>query len=72
MIFNEHHTDDDTLLLLPALYGIDINKLKVSVTEEKKYSHYVFEEAGFQVDVQEVMYEDPSHEWMPTINLYCI
>ena len=31
----------------------------------------MFEEAGFQVDVQEVMYEDPSHEWTHTINLYC-
>ena len=29
MIFNEHHTDYDTLLLIPALYSIDINKLLV-------------------------------------------
>ena len=24
---NEQHTDDDTLLLIPALYGTDINNL---------------------------------------------
>ena len=27
IIFNECHTDDDTLLLIPALYSTDINKL---------------------------------------------
>ena len=27
MIFIERHTDDDTLLLLPALYSIDIKKI---------------------------------------------
>ena len=70
MIFNERHTDNDTLLLLPALYSIDINKLYVSVIEEKKYSCDMFKQAGFQVDVQDVKYEDPSHEWMHTINLY--
>ena len=31
----------------------------------------MFEEAGFLVYVQEVTYEDPSHEWTHTINLYC-
>ena len=31
----------------------------------------MFEEAGFQVDVQEVTYEDPSHKWTHTINFYC-
>ena len=31
----------------------------------------MFVEAGFQVDVQGVTYEDPSHEWTHTINLYC-
>ena len=37
MIFNERHNDDDTLLLIPALYSIDnINKMEVSVIEEKK------------------------------------
>ena len=47
MIFNERHTDDDTLLLIPALYSIDINKLSVFVIEEKKQSRDIFEEAGF-------------------------
>ena len=27
IISNERHTDDDALLLIPALYRIDINKL---------------------------------------------
>ena len=27
MFFIERHTDDDTLLLLPALYSIDIKKI---------------------------------------------
>ena len=27
MNFNERHTDDDTVLLIPALYSININKL---------------------------------------------
>ena len=31
----------------------------------------MFEEAGFQVDVQEVTYKDPLHELTHTINLYC-
>ena len=31
----------------------------------------MFGETGFQVDVQEVTYENPSHEWTHTINLYC-
>ena len=38
MTFSERHTstDDDTLLIIPVLYSIDINKLQVSVIEEKK------------------------------------
>ena len=28
LVFNERHTDDDTLLLIPALYSIDIIKCK--------------------------------------------
>ena len=33
---NNCHTDGDTLLLIPVLYSIDINKLEVSNIEEKK------------------------------------
>ena len=71
MIFNERHTDDDTLLLIPALYSTDISKLYVSIIEEKKKSCDMFEEAGFLVQIQEVTYEDLSHEWTHTMNLYC-
>ena len=36
MIFNERHTDDDTLLPIPSLYSIDFNMLYVYFIEEKK------------------------------------
>ena len=51
MIFNERHTDDDTILLLPAFYSININKFQVlrPVIEEKKYSRDMFEEMGFRL-----------------------
>ena len=32
----------------------------------------MFEEAGFLVYVQEVMREDPSHEWTQTINFWIL
>ena len=67
MIFNERHTDDDTLIL-----PLNEHFTALISTSCKKYSRGMFEEAGFLVYVQEVTYEDPSHEWTQTINLYMV
>ena len=38
LIFNERHTDDDTLILIPALYSIGINKFMFP-SQRKRNSH---------------------------------
>ena len=65
MIFNARHTDDDNLLLKPALYSI--TKLYVSVIKEKKYPRDMFEEAVY---VQEVTWWRPFTR-MDAYNKYC-